>query len=133
MDSGLKKDSVGKKNFFKLSQLRQRGFQTALPGHLDGKENVYYGAAPRFEPRQAGSEADRGDAVNLATSLWLDEITLPPPDLPPFSWMVETSLGKVQAGYLLKEPTADLDRLENLNQRLGVAVGGDNVWSRSGQ
>lgn len=44
--------------------------------------------------------------------------------------MVETSIGKVQAGYLLKEPTADLDRLEHLNQRLGVAVGGDNVWNR---
>ena len=27
-------------------------------------------------------------------------------------------------------PTADLDRLERLNQRLGAAVGGDNVWSR---
>ena len=66
----------------------------------------------------------------MATSLWLDEITPPAPDLVPFSWMVETNLGKAQAGYLLKEPTADVDRLERLNQRLGVAVGGDNVWNR---
>ena len=44
--------------------------------------------------------------------------------------MVQTSLGKVQAGYFLKEPTSDLDRVEHLNQRLGVAVGGDNVWNR---
>ena len=117
----LKKGSGGRKEFYSLSRLRQQGFEAALPGYLDGKENIYYGAAPRYEPRQAESDTDRGDAVNLATSLWLDEITRPAPDLPPFSWMVETSVGKVQAGYLLKEPTADLDRLEHLNQRLGAA------------
>ena len=44
--------------------------------------------------------------------------------------MVETSIGKVQVGYLLKEPTADIDRVEQPNQRLGAAVGGDNVWRR---
>lgn len=81
----LKSGGGGKKRFYDLASLRQQGFDAALPGRLDGKENVYYGAAPRFEPRQAGSETDRGDAVNLATSLWLDEITRPAPDLPPFS------------------------------------------------
>ena len=126
----LKKGGGGRKEFYSLADLRQQGFETALPGHLDGKENIYYGVAPRSEPRKAESDTDRGDAVDLATCVWLDEITLPAPDLPPFSWMVETSVGKVQAGYLLKEPTADLDRLERLNQRLGVAVGGDNVWNR---
>ncbi len=95
--------------------------QDALPGHVDGRENVYYGVAPRYEPRQAETDTDRGDAVNLATSLWLDEITRPAPDLPPFSWMVETSMGKVQAGYFLEEPTANLERVEHLNQRLGIA------------
>ncbi len=126
----LKKGGGGKKKFFGLDRLRQQGFEDALPGHLDGRENVYYGVAPRYEPRQAESDTDRGDAVNLATSLWLDEITRPAPDLPPFSWMIETSLGKVQAGYFLKEPTPDLDRVEHLNQRLGAAVGGDNVGNR---
>lgn len=61
-----------------------------MPGHLDGKANIYYGVAPRYEVRQAEGDTDRGDAVNLATSLWLDEITVPPRELPPFSWMVET-------------------------------------------
>ena len=126
----LKPRGGGTKNFYTLARLRRRGFAAALPGHLDGKQNIYYGVSPRYESRKAASDTDRGDAVNLATSLWLDEITRPAPDLPPFSWMIETSLGKVQAGYLLNEPTADLDRLEHLNQRLGSAVGGDNVWNR---
>ena len=126
----LSKRSGAKKKFYRLSRLRQDGIEVALPGHLDGQTNVYYGVAPRYEPRKAESNADRGDAVNLATSLWLDEITRAAPDLPPFSWMVETSLGKVQAGYLLKEPTTDLDRVEQLNERLGIAVGGDNVGNR---
>ena len=94
----LKPGGGGKKNFYGLAEQRQRGFAGALPGELDGVENIYYGVSPRYERRQADSGDDRGDAVNLATSLWLDEITLPAPDLPPFSWMVETSVGKVQAG-----------------------------------
>ena len=75
----LKKGGGGKKKFFSLDSLRRQGFEDALPGHLDGKENVYYGVAPRYEPRQAETDTDRGDAVNLAISLWLDEITLPAP------------------------------------------------------
>ena len=126
----LKKGGGGRKEFYRLADLHRQGFATALPGHLDGKENVYYGVAPRYEHRKAESDADRGDAIDMATCVWLDEITCPAPALPRFSWMVETSVGKVQAGYFLKEPTADLDRLERLNQRLGAAVGGDNVWSR---
>ena len=126
----IKKGGDARKNIYSLSRLRQHGIDVALPGYLDGTENIYYAVAPRYEPREAVSGADRGDAVNMVTSLWLDEITLPARDLPPFSWMVETSIGKVQAGYLLKEPTADIDRVEHLNQMLGVAVGGDNVWDR---
>ena len=94
----LKPRGGAKKNFYNLARLRRKGFAAALPGHLDGKENVYYGVAPRYESRKAASDTDRGDAVNLATCVWLDEITCPAPDLPPFSWMVETSLGKVHAG-----------------------------------
>ena len=126
----LKPHGGGTKNFYTLARLRRSGFAAALPGHLDGKQNIYYGVSPRYESRKAESDADRGDAVNLATCVWLDEITRPAPDLPPFSWMLQTSLGKVQAGYFLKETTTDIDRVEDLNQRLGVAVGGDNVWNR---
>ena len=126
----LKKGGGGRKKFHDLSRLRRHGFESALPSSLDGKENIYYGVCPRYALRTAESVAERGDAVSLGTCIWLDEITRPPPELPRFSWMVETSLGKVQAGYLLKEPTDDLDRLEALNNRLSVAVGGDNVWNR---
>jgi len=124
------KGGRARKQFFKLQDIRLKEFESALPANLDGKTNIYYGVTPRYEPRKAESRNDRGDAVNMATSLWLDEITRPAPDLPRFSWMVETSLGKVQAGYLLKEPTTDPDRLERLNKRLGVAVGGDKVWNK---
>lgn len=108
-----------------MARLRRSGFAASLPGHLDGKQNSYYGVSPRYESRKAESDADRGDAVNLATCVWLDEITRPAPDLPPFSWILQTSLGKIQAGYFLKETTTDIDWVEDLNQRLGVAVGGD--------
>ena len=37
---------------------------------------------------------------------------------------------KVHGGYFLEQPTADLNRVERLNKRLGAAVGGDNVWNR---
>ena len=59
----LKKSGGASKNFYALSTLREQGFSTALPNHLDGKENVYYGVAPRYESRKAETDADRGDAV----------------------------------------------------------------------
>jgi hypothetical protein len=118
------------KKFYLIGDLRSRGMDTALPRYLDGRQHVYYGAAPRYEKREAKDDDDHGDAVNLVAAVWFDEITIEtPPDLPIFSWMVQTSLGKVQGGYLLSEPTADLERVEWLNQRLGAAVGGDNVWA----
>ena len=126
----MEKGRGARKKFYGLSRLRERGFEIALPGYLDGKANIYYGVAPRYEQRQAESDTDRGDAVNLITTLWLDEITSPVPDLLPFSWMVETSVGKVQAGYLLKGLIDQTDRVEQLNRRLAAAVGGDNVWNR---
>ena len=36
----LKKSGGGKKNFYSLSRLRQQGFEIALPGHLDGQQNI---------------------------------------------------------------------------------------------
>ena len=92
---------------------------------LDGKMNNYYGVAPR--KRKGGT----ADDVGVAGAIWFDEITRPAPDLPPFSWVVETSPGKVQGGYFLTDYTEDLDQVEALNDRLGHAVGGDHIWDRA--
>jgi hypothetical protein len=70
-------------------------------------------------------------AVGQSVAVWFDEITVPPPDLPPFSWLVETSIGKVQGGYFLKEASSDLEWVELLCRRLAAAVGGDNVGDRA--
>ena len=108
--------------YHRIGNLLTKGMVSALPFHLDGKVNIYYGVCPRA--RQQGT----GDAVGEAVAVWFDEITKPPPaELPPFSWLVETSIGKVQGGYFLKEPTSDLQRIELLCRRLAAVVGGDNV------
>jgi hypothetical protein len=126
----IAKGGASQKNFYPIDSLRKQGIASALPLYLDGRENVYYGVAPRYEKREAKAAHDRGDAVNRAAAVWFDEITKAPPALPPFSWLVETSIGKVQGGYFLTAPTAELERVERLNKRLGAAVGGDNVWNR---
>jgi hypothetical protein len=126
----IAKGGTSHKRFHSIDTLRAQGIAPALPLYLDGKENIYYGVAPRYEKREAKTNEDRGDAVNLASAVWFDEITKTPPDLPPFSWLIETSLNKVQGGYFLTGPTTDLERVERLNKRLGAAVGGDNVWNR---
>ena len=109
-----------------IRDLFDKGMASALPCHLDGKANIYYGVCPRT--RQEGTAR----AVEIATAAWFDEIKkVPPPDLPPFSWMVQTSTGQVQGGYFLKQPTRNLERVERLNRRLAVAVGGDNVGDRA--
>lgn len=112
------------RSWHRVRDLRNTGFEAVLPFHLDGKSNIYYGVCPRV--RQGGTGAD----VSQATAIWFDEISRPPPDLPGFSWMVETSPGKVQGGYFLKESSRNLDRVERLCQRLRAAVGGDPVWNR---
>ena len=113
-------------DYHQIGALFEKGMASALPLHLDGKANIYYGVCPR------GRKEGTANAVEIATAVWFDEITrVPPPDLPPFSWLVETSTGKVQGGYFLTAPTADLDRVEQLNRRLAAAVGGDNVGDRA--
>ena len=64
------------------------------------------------DPRDAETDRDRGDAVNLATSLRLHEINRPAPELPSLPWTIETNIGKFQAGYFPKEPTADICCME---------------------
>jgi hypothetical protein len=109
----------------RVGDLRQHGFERALPIHLDGKVNIYFGACPRI------GKAGKAEDVSQATAVWFDEITKPAPDLPPFSWMVETRPGKVQGGYFLKEASRNLDRVCRLVKRLAVCVGGDNVYDRA--
>ena len=112
--------------YHRVGDLFEQSMASALPLHLDGKANIYYGVCPRA--REEGTAS----AVEMATAVWFDEITkVPPPDLPPFSWMVETSTGKVQGGYFLKQPTRNLGRVERLNRRLATVVGGDNVGDRA--
>jgi hypothetical protein len=112
-------------HYYQIADLFDRGMAVALPLHLDGKANIYYGVCPRA--REEGT----ANAVETATAVWFDEITRPAPDLPPFSWLVQTSTGKVQGRYLLRQATRNLDRLERLNRRLAAAVGGDNVGDRA--
>ena len=84
-----------------IRDLFANGMVSALPFPWDGEANVYYGVCPRIRP------AGKADAVGQAVAVWFDEITIPPPELPPFSWLVETSVGKVQGGYFLKEATSE--------------------------
>lgn len=112
--------------FFPLRQLQRYGFDQALPTHLDGKANVYFGVCPRV--RQGGTAAD----VALATCLWVDEVRKPWPEgLPRPTAMLETSPEKYQGFWVLDQPTRDLDRVERLNRRLVAALGGDNVGDRA--
>jgi hypothetical protein len=79
----IAKGGASRKRFYLIDSLREQGIASSLPLHLDGKENIYYGVAPRYEKLEAKTDEDRGDAVNLATAIWFDEITKAPPDLPP--------------------------------------------------
>jgi len=110
--------------YHQIGELKANGFGAALPTHYDGRANVYFGVATRT--RREGT----ADAVGAATAIWFDEWTRPA-DLLPMSWILETSPNKVQGGYLLKEATNDLARVERLNKRLGQAVGGDKVFDRA--
>lgn len=110
--------------YHQIADLKANGFGAALPTQYDGQANVYFGVATRI--RREGT----ADAIGAAPAIWFDEWTRPA-DLPPTSWLLETSPGKTQGGYLLKEPTTDLSRVERLNKRLGQAVGGDKVFDRA--
>ena len=107
--------------FHSIGGLQKNGFGTVLPIKSDGLMNVYYGVAPRITRRGQGKD------VTVVGAIWFDEFTRLAPTLLPLSFMVETSPGKVQGGYLLDHYTDDLKRVNTLNRRLGAAVGGDNV------
>ena len=79
--------------FHPIEDLQTHGFAKALPIKSDGVSNVYYGVASRIIRR--GTARD----VTVAGAVWFDEITRASADLPPFSFVVETSPGKVQGGH----------------------------------
>ena len=112
--------------FIPLRQLQRHGFDQALPIHLDGQANIYFGVLPRL--CKGGAAADAA----IATCLWVDEIRKPWPEgLPQPSALVETSTSKYQAYWFLTEPSHDLESLQDLNRRLAGVLGGDNVWDRA--
>lgn len=117
--------SVIDQQYHLIGELKANGFEIALPAKYDGQANVYYGVATRT--RKEGT----GAAAGSVGVIYCDEITKSAPDIPPFSYMVETSAGKVQAYYLLDVPATDLRCADLLCQRLGQAVGGDTVWDRA--
>ncbi len=117
--------SVIDQQYHLIGELKANGFEIALPTKYDGQANVYYGVATRT--RKEGT----GAAAGSVGVIYCDEITKSAPDIPPFSYMVETSGGTVQAYYLVDVPTTDLRCAELLSQRLGQAVGGDTVWDRA--
>lgn len=87
---------------------------TALPGNA----NNYFSLAV-FKPDEAGQirrQKSRFHALHavmlddIGTKVTMERLTLPP------SWLLETSPGNYQAGYLMREPLADgrvADRLMN--------------------
>jgi hypothetical protein len=58
--------------YHRVGDLFDEGMASALPLHLDGKANIYYGVCPRT--RKEGTAS----AVEIATAVWFDEITKPP-------------------------------------------------------
>ncbi|MBF8267732.1 MAG: hypothetical protein HW388_1240 [Dehalococcoidia bacterium] len=103
------------------------------PGHgwdlkadWDGAVNVYYGVCLR---KQRGGKAHD---VALATCVWADDAKLPLPEgFPQPSAIVETSPGKFQHLWLLREPTNDLAAVEGINHRLAYMLQADNVGDRA--
>ena len=87
--------AVLEQQYHQIGELRTNGFDTAIPTNYDGRANVYYGVCPRI--RRRGTRDD----VELATAVSFEEITRAAPELPPFSWLVESCIGKVQGGYFL--------------------------------
>ena len=53
--------------YHQIGNLFKKGMVSALPFHLDGMVNIYYGVCPRA--RQQGT----GDAVGEAVAVWFDD------------------------------------------------------------
>jgi hypothetical protein len=98
---------------------------------LSDKANNYFSLAT-FRPDEAGRYRRRKARFQALYSVMLDDIGTKVPrerlTLPP-SWLLETSSGNYQAGYLLHEPLADgsvADRLMNAIVAAGLCDPGAN-------
>ena len=109
--------------FFRLRQLQRRGFEHAVPTHLDGRANIYVSVLPR-----SNGESGRNEDVDRFDRLWID---WDEPNEPP-KWPVAPSVevatspelnpGKRQAIWLLTTPVTGQE-CRALNLRLAAAVG----------
>jgi len=97
---------------------------TDLTENLPGDANNYFSLAV-FKPDEAGHYRRQKARFHALHSVMLDDVgskvaterlTLPP------SWMLETSPGNLQAGYLLREPLTDGPATDRLMDAI-VAVG----------
>ncbi len=94
-----------------------------LPGSqslLPASSNNYFTLAT-FTPNSVGKLARKKEQFCALYAVMLDDVgTKTPKDrltLPP-SWMIETSSGNYQAGYILSEPLTDSDAANNLVTRI---------------
>lgn len=104
---------------------------TDMAANLPGDANNYFSLAV-FKPDEAGQYRRQKARFHALHTVMLDDVgskvamerlTLPP------SWMLETSPGNHQAGYLLREPLADglaADRLMNAIVAAGLCDPGAN-------
>ncbi len=104
---------------------------TVMTENLPGDANNYFSLAV-FRPNEAGHYRRQKARFHALHSVMLDDVgskvaterlTLPP------SWMLETSPGNHQAGYLLREPLTDglaTDRLMNAIVAAGLCDPGAN-------
>lgn len=102
-----------------------------MTANLPGDANNYFSLAV-FKPDEAGQYRRQKARFHALHTVMLDDVgskvamerlTLPP------SWMLETSPGNHQAGYLLREPLADglaADRLMNAIVAAGLCDPGAN-------
>lgn len=106
-------------------------FELGKPTDLPAQANNYFSLAT-FRPDEAGQyrrQKARFSALHavmlddVGTKVAMERLTLPP------TWLLETSPGNHQAGYLLREPLADgviADRLMNAVVAAGLSDPGAN-------
>ena len=104
---------------------------SARPSDLPADANNYFSLAV-FRPDEAGKYRRQKARFQALYAVMLDDVGSKVPTerltLPP-SWLLETSPGNCQAGYLLREPLADglaADRLMNAIVAAGLCDPGAN-------
>ena len=111
--------SVGQQ-FLLIGQLQDCEYAFPGIGEHDGSRNVYYSVIPRRERRGVA------DACGSAPAPWADFDEGAPEALPlPPSIVVETSPGKYQALWLLKNPCNNLAEVEDINRAIAALHNAD--------